>query len=149
MKGIIILLVSLTLLSCSKEKEEVNKSPSDTTQTKKDVKKDSANNWAKELTNENAKETVNNLLKIKGSLVNWMGLLKYSDYEVKGRATIDKRIKGLQYPDGSVVYSVFMNGDFVFHKDINDFWVLDRVEFIPLVGSEGWSETVYAKVLDK
>ncbi|OFY50999.1 MAG: hypothetical protein A2W85_05145 [Bacteroidetes bacterium GWF2_41_31] len=67
-------------------------------------------------------------------LLEWQGLLKISETEMHGRAII-------QHKDGR------MGGQFIFHIDANNRWILDEVYFRGLGGRwSGWNEKVFQKV---
>lgn len=145
-KFILFVFSSFLLISCSQEKKEDNKLSSDTnqTQSKKEVKKDSTNNWAKDLNNENAQDAANKLLKGDNStIIKWNGLIVISDFEIRSRVLINKY---LRYSNSPYVY---MNGDFIFHRDIDKYWILDKVDFRSESGTTWWNDPVFVKVVDK
>jgi len=141
---LIFIFCSFLLLGCSQEKNETSKTSDSTKSHSKDsnkvLKKDSINSRTKDLTNESAKNAaIKQLSKNMSSLIAWKGLLKYSENEFRGSAYINK-LEGERYYQ--------MNGNFIYHQDIDNYWVLDRVEFRTESGFAYWNDYAYTPVLD-
>jgi len=146
---LIFIFSSFLLLGCSQEKNETSKTSDSTKSQSKDsnkvLKKDLSDNWAKSLTNENAQDAVQRLLtKYNSSVIKWEGLIVISDFEIKGRALINK------YYVTSSGSNEKMIGDFIFHKDINNYWIVDGTNFR---GTDyimaSWNDPVFIRVIDK
>ncbi len=97
----------------------------------------------KELSDDEAKQTVQRLLdKSAGiTLQEWQGLVKVSDTEMTGRAELNcGSYNGGKHPHIA----------FTFHKDVNNQWVLDKMNDIDNVYSEDifrWiRQSLYEKV---
>lgn len=138
---LIFIFSSFLLLSCSQDKNDSKKSSDSTkTDSNKILKKDSINSRTKDLTNESAKNAaIKQLSKNMGSLIAWKGLLKYSENEFRGSAYINK-LEGERYYQ--------MNGNFIYHQDLDNYWVIDKVEFRTESGFANWNDFAYTPVLD-
>jgi len=66
-------------------------------------------------------------------LIEWRGLLQVSEMEMNGIAVI-------QHTDGR------MTGKFIFHKNSEGKWILDKVEFKSESGMAWWNQDVYQAV---
>lgn len=141
-KIITIFLLCILGISCSENTKEVKSLDSTKSQTKKEINKDSESKWTKNLTHENAKNTAIQLLTKKNcKLGNWDGLMKISEYEIHGRASIFKWI-------GDSDKLIF--GSFIFHRDIDDRWVLDKIYFsYDPFRLDVWNDPVFLKVIDE
>lgn len=87
------------------------------------------------LTEDAARNAASQLLAEKSSaLLNWVGLLQISDYEMHGRAVIQHHKKGK------------MIGNFIFHRTWDGKWVIDSLRFIDIEQFRSWKELVFQMV---
>jgi len=147
MKKIILLIVLLFFSSCTKDKENTSSS-TDSTKSKNDSIKTS-DNWAKDLTMNSAKNTASEYMKTAGgSLIDMHELIVYSEYEIHGRSSINYFVKSGF--DGSLLNRRFY-GDFVYRKNIEGYWIMEKVDFRSGSGfsMETWTVMDAKRVVNK
>ena len=67
------------------------------------------------------------------SLIEWHGLTQVSETEFHGKSKISYGGREL-------------NGAFIFHKNVNGGWILDKVSFRSSGGGTWWNQDVFQKV---
>ena len=97
---------------------------------------------SKQLSDDDAKNTVMKVVQkdSRVSLIEWQGLIKNGDNEMKGRAKLRCNIGFTQEP----------TVEFLFHKNSDNVWVLDQMHAIDGAVTQGvanWTDqTVFEKV---
>ena len=131
--------------SCNNSKKNSQNNNNDSTNTV--VDKTQTEQGSKVITEEKAKHTIDMLLaqgkKVPGndmaaSLKQVLGLFKISENEYNAKAILIN--------NSNINRNEELRGKFIFHKNTNNEWVLDKLEFSNASGTDIWNAEVYQKV---